>query len=317
MSSPGDSPVEMTRPDNRGVLFMANDPYLEWVRPFLESFRAWNPSTPLTLIPFDHRVDVLTRLSDRYEFSVMVEPSLTELDEIGRLLLQENPRPHLPPAVFRKLACFWADYDPFVFLDADIVVTSSVFPFFDTVAAGRAPFAYALPIGLDMIFRRESILYRRALDMGFEGISTGVFSSRVGLFALADIRRHAAAAADLSDQIRLEDEQAFLNWCLFSDEIATDTYATTMGPTGFLWPGDEFDLRVVEREQGAVLSGQGGDTRLVHWAGMEPGQRMPYRELWRRYRWPGASPLQRARRSVDRLHPYSIARRGKKLIARR
>src|SRR5580658_3484813 len=58
----------MTHP--QGVYFLANDYVLDLAVTFLNSFRKYNPTIPLCLVPFDADICKVTALADKYGFEI-------------------------------------------------------------------------------------------------------------------------------------------------------------------------------------------------------------------------------------------------------
>jgi hypothetical protein len=51
-----------------GIYCLANDRVIEWMIAFLESFRTYEPSRKIILIPFDDNIGELSQLSSKYNF---------------------------------------------------------------------------------------------------------------------------------------------------------------------------------------------------------------------------------------------------------
>jgi hypothetical protein len=49
-----------------GVAIVGNDKIIDWLLPFLESYRDTNSSLPLYLIPYDDNVEMTRRAADIY-----------------------------------------------------------------------------------------------------------------------------------------------------------------------------------------------------------------------------------------------------------
>ena len=54
-----------TKP-RQGVAIVANDKIVEWLLPFLESYRATNAATDLYLIPYDDNVTITRRAASTW-----------------------------------------------------------------------------------------------------------------------------------------------------------------------------------------------------------------------------------------------------------
>jgi hypothetical protein len=292
---------DMTGTD-RGLYFLANDPYVEWTTAFLESVRAWNPDLGIVMIPFDDRIDKLDRLRARYGFSIVDDPSLTALDELGRAAL-DGLHGSLPAQTFRKLWCFWGCYEQFVFLDTDIIVMMDLGDLVDGLKRGSAQLTFAHSVTADGIYSSTS-LRDEARTHGYDpGVNTGAWASRRGLFSLSSFEELAAEFLPRRVGVIPAGEQGFLNWCLLQHRAPIESFGVSIGRHGWLWAGDIFPMRqsrdhgrpYLEAPDAAVVPS------LVHWAGFALSPTMPYRRLWRAYRWPTRALRDRAARTHDTM----------------
>src|SRR5262250_2265729 len=106
---------------SKGIYFLANNQVLDLAVAFLNSFRRFNPDTPLCLIPFDDNVDQITTLRSKYHFSTYRDSSvLRECDEIS-LRFHNSTMGH-----YRKLACWKGEFEQFIYIDVDTVVLANV-----------------------------------------------------------------------------------------------------------------------------------------------------------------------------------------------
>src|ERR1700685_1226950 len=74
-----------------GVAILANDKVLQWLLPFLESYRATNAATDLYLIPFDDNVAATRRAADVYG-AIWVDDEMRSLDGLSARLYPFFPR---------------------------------------------------------------------------------------------------------------------------------------------------------------------------------------------------------------------------------
>lgn len=144
----------------QGVYTLANDAVIDWLIALLESLRSdpANATLPVTVIPYDHRVERTRALQADYRFEVLQDDALTVLDRLGAKVSRPD-RALLPD--LRKFAAFWGPYEQFVYLDADIVVVEDIRRLLETA---RAP-------GADLIYFDHDIrqVYRedRVADLPF------------------------------------------------------------------------------------------------------------------------------------------------------
>jgi hypothetical protein len=116
-----------------GIYTLANDVTLDWFVAFCNSVRRHDPDLPLIVIPYDDRVERLTRLAGRYGFEMFADSQLGSLDEIGRQMSSTGLS-----GMFRKLSVFWGPLTHFAYLDADLVMLSSINPAIEAIIQRRA-----------------------------------------------------------------------------------------------------------------------------------------------------------------------------------
>lgn len=122
-----------------GMAVIANDRVIDWLLPFLESYKATNAATPLFLIPYD---DNMARTRKACEvFGVQVTDfDDGPLDALSRRLYPLNPghRRRL-----RKLLALELPVDEVIYFDADIILLRDFSPLFGQLEAGKTEFIVA------------------------------------------------------------------------------------------------------------------------------------------------------------------------------
>lgn len=122
-----------------GVLCLANDAVIGDLTALCESVRRHDPQLPLTVIPFDDRVERTRRLLAGFGFDLFSGPQLEEMDELGR---RYWPGETFRPRTMRKFCAFTGAYERFLFLDSDIVLFESMEPFFAAFRASTSDFMF-------------------------------------------------------------------------------------------------------------------------------------------------------------------------------
>ena len=295
---------------SRGIYLLANDPYTEWIVALLESVRSWNPDVAIYLIPFDDRFSAVASLSDRYQLTIYDDPTLEWLDEVGRRLAPARGGDGLPPGVYRKLAAFWGPLDEFLFVDADVVVTCEVSVLLEALARSPAEVLYMHDAPPDAVYARGSRLWERSSRAVL--FNTGVWAATRGLLGTETVAAVTDELEPYKDEILHSDQTVICHLLdrtgigaapFASVEISTDGFKQ-----GYLWAGSVFDhvLELVPGRGGPLLRSTPAhmDAGITHWAGCALAPTMPYRALWRHYRWPGRGPTRRMRRTADVARGY-------------
>ncbi|MER7275138.1 hypothetical protein ABT369_11815 [Dactylosporangium sp. NPDC000244] len=274
----------------RGVYFLANDTVLEQAIAFLSSFRRFNPTIPLCLVPFADNVEQVAALASRFSFDVWQRPELLrECDDISKLFHGEVA------GQYRKLAMWSGEFDEFVYIDCDTVVLHSI----DLVFPHLAKFDFVVsnsnvPDARRWVWR-DSIMRARALSPRqiSYAANTGFVGSKKGLLDLDTVRAKLDRALALAPHMELLcREQPLLNYLIVTSGRPHTSLLAMMAVSGDMsiplerWGGG--DIGVVR--DGQVVTPEGGSpTLLVHWAGefqkvREHGGRIPHHELWSYYR---------------------------------
>jgi hypothetical protein len=301
----------------RGVYILANDAVYDAVVAFLTSFRRYNPSLPLCVIPFDDEMVRILELRDRFGFTLFSDSGLLQKCDVIGEAFHDRRLGH-----YRKLAIWAGDFEEFVYVDVDTVALASFdFAFsllddWDFLAASGG-----LPSHRQWVWK-DSITRAGVLTDGEIGFSanTGFLLSRRGLLTIEyvhSVLRHGLA---LKRHMALNCyEQPFLNFLIVTSgrRYSSLTSLARRGTSAFpmeVWAGAGRRVRIVEVGNVHYLVDRRTKRRIcqvlfVHWANcwrpnvLEawvcrvlsrigllrfcpiPRLFLPLRSLWRRYRF--------------------------------
>ncbi|GAA0934101.1 hypothetical protein [Virgisporangium aurantiacum] len=271
----------------RGAYFLANDGILNLATTFLNSFRVYNRSLPLCLIPYGDDIDDLSRLADRYGFTIWPDGDrLRWCDDISRMFHGRRV------GQYRKLALWDGPFDEFVYIDCDTVVLANVGFVFDHLRGNDFVTSFSHVPETRRWVWKDTIHGTGALadDQIAYAASTGFVASRRGCLAPADVDTRLPAALALADHMELLCcEQPLLNYLIVTSgrpytslhTIATDSGAWNIPMER--WAGDpSYVVRA-----GRVVRPQ-SPTLMVHWAGewqraRQENRPIPYADLWNYY----------------------------------
>ncbi len=124
---------------SRGIAVVANDRISDWLLPFLESYRATNPETPLYLIPYDDNLALTRRAADIYGVHLVTEDS-RELDAMASRLYPLFPGHRRRLRKFLSLAL---PLDEVLYIDVDTILFCDVSEVFGKLEPGRTEFIMA------------------------------------------------------------------------------------------------------------------------------------------------------------------------------
>jgi hypothetical protein len=260
----------MGRP-RQGVYFLANDFVLDRAVAFLNSFRRFNESTPLCLIPFADDLDGLLALQSRFDFTIWSgDPAiLPTCDEISRSF----HGPQRTERKYRKLAAWEGEFDEFVYIDCDTVIlrdVSFVFKYLDEFGFVTGHSNFPATRGLvweDSIFE-AGVLTEQQISYA---AGTGFLASRREHLPFAEVQRRLPGALELAPHMYLETcDQPLVNYLVVTSGLPYTSLAVIAEADGAAgvpmerWGG----MPVGEVRDGQLVSEQSPPILMVHWAGV-------------------------------------------------
>jgi glycosyltransferase involved in cell wall biosynthesis len=295
--SRGTSPSEDQRsnrraPDEsrRGVYFLANDSVIDTSIAFLSSFRTYNPSIPLCLVPFDRSVANLSQLQERFNFSIWQDDNLFRRCDDISLRFHDSVHGH-----YRKLAMWSGPYEEFIYVDTDTIVLESVEFVFKFLSAFGFVTSHSNIRKIRKWVWKDSIAETRQLSAAqiAYATNTGFISSKKGNLSIDEAVSKLPGALDLAPHMELLCiEQPFLNYLIVTSGLRyTSLYSIFLknrSPEIALeqWGGNDIGPVI----HGRVVQPGFPRTLLVHWAGeweraRSEGQPIRNLQLWEFYRY--------------------------------
>lgn len=125
-----------------GVAIVGNDKIIDWLLPFLESYRDTNAALPLYLIPYDDNVSQTRRAAEIYG-ATFIEDEPREIDKLSHELypgMFNNNRRRL-----RKLQALALDLDEVAYVDVDVILFRDFTPVFGRLEKDKTEFIVASP----------------------------------------------------------------------------------------------------------------------------------------------------------------------------
>ncbi|MGE5387733.1 MAG: hypothetical protein ACM3NE_02490 [Hyphomicrobiales bacterium] len=125
-----------------GIAIVGNDKIIDWLLPFLESYRDTNSSLPIYLIPYDDNVEMTRRAAEIYGANYVHEEPV-EIDRLSQELYPgffNNNRRRL-----RKLQALALPLDEVAYVDVDVILFRDFTPAFGRLEAGKREFIVASP----------------------------------------------------------------------------------------------------------------------------------------------------------------------------
>lgn len=266
-----------------GIYCLGNDKVLDWLIAFLESLRTHEPDRPLIIIPFDEKVDQLSKLTSVYGFELLEDKNLKELDDIGYAI---NPGKYSDAHTFRKLATFWGPLEQFIYLDSDIVVLSKLDELFEAYSILECEFMhYDTSVGY--VYKEGEFREKMIKDYSSKEFNSGAFASAKGVITLNDVKNILPEALAIKEYFKMGSEQPFFNYLIDKKQLKTAAFFE-LYPDLCQWTWG--NLKPIEFTEGAyrLMNPQSPDFRrripFLHWSGILSSPFMPNRNIFLHYR---------------------------------
>lgn len=281
---------------SNGVYFSANDIVYDWAIAFLNSFRHFNPTLRLILIPFNDSCERLLHLKSTYNFEVWTDPTFVQLEAIG----QAFELGHTPtgPFWFRRYSAFWGPLDRFLYLDVRLVVLADLMPIITALDEYGFDFLH-FDCALDQVYQPGSIRQSLLQQRRARGFNSGRWASKKGLFTLDEFEQFANEAIQTRDQLNPRNtDQAFINYCCDLKPVQYGHAAEVMGGIcQNAWARQTGEI--YQKNQKYYLWDYGGQDHqkqvvLLHWAGYRLNALMPHKQIFNHFRFQGYSRLRHA-----------------------
>ena len=252
---------------NRGVYFLANDRIFDLAVAFLNSFRAYNRSIPLCLIPFDGNTNAIESMAEVYNFTVYTNADvLRKCDEISRAFHGRVS------GQYRKIAMWEGDFQEFVYIDTDTVVLESIEFVYDLLPRfGFITSHSHIPQSRKWVWK-DSVQRSGKLtpDQIAYAANTGFIVSSTGSLSMDEARGKVSAARELAPHMELWcAEQPFLNYLMVTSGKPYSSLHRIRVESNLQdlpverWAGRPVGLV----RQGRIIYPTSPRVFLVHWAG--------------------------------------------------
>ena len=296
---------------SKGVYFVANDLVIDLTIAFLNSFRRFNPTVSLCLIPFKDDITEISKLKTRYNFSIYSDAEFLDYCDDISLKFHSKVIGH-----YRKLAIWQGPFEEFVYIDIDTLVLKNidfVFPLlsdFDFITSFSNLPSIRQWVWKDSIYQ-ANLLSNEQINYG---ANTGFIVSKKNNISRDDIDMSLVGALELSEYMELSCmEQPFINYLIVtSNKKHTSLYKlldSNIYPENYVefWAGrkKKYFMKNMQTIQDDIIR----DVFFMHWAGVWQKNSkdfkifkimkflkirktiwptsifMPFRKLWKYYRY--------------------------------
>lgn len=272
---------------SRGIYITANDRVTDHAIALINSIRVHDLDTPIVLIPYDDNYhQVAEILKERH--GVRVYEDLEFIDRLSNRLHEIFGGDFFArPNQFRKQACWFGEFDEFLYIDTDIVVFEKLsenlnyFSQYDFISCD-----YQHLGGINNVFTpkviEDKIFTSNELKDIFNG---GFWASKKGLISeqdLYDTFSECAAHPEYFDFSQKTSDQPIINYMILKriarrfnivrrPKGAPGNWA---GSSHFMIEGD----RLIDPSVDQPL-------QYLHWAGIRIQPGCPYWQIWEHYRY--------------------------------
>ncbi|MEM8638992.1 MAG: Npun_R2821/Npun_R2822 family protein [Cyanobacteria bacterium P01_G01_bin.54] len=275
----------------RGIYITANNKFIEQAIALLNSIRCYDPDTPITLIPYDENYKAIaTRLSQDY--GVKIYPDLDFIERLSQQLYTIFGEGFFArPNQFRKQACWFGEYDEFLYIDTDIVVFEKIINNLDALQDKDFLCCdYQHKGGIANVFD-SAIFETGALDEGDRHaiFNCGWWAARKGLFTEDDLYRvfsECTAHPEYFDFSQKTSDQPIINYLILKNVPRDRRFNLVNRPGGA--PGSWAGSTQFIREGGDRLldpNYHNQPVQYLHWAGIRLAPGCPYWDIWQHYRY--------------------------------
>lgn len=273
----------------RGIYITANDRVTDQAIALLKSIRTYDGETPVVLIPYDDQFQQVAEILAQ-QFGVTVYPDLEFIDRLSRRLQQTFGEQFFArPNQFRKQACWFGEFDQFLYIDTDIVVFEKIigclneletydFICNDYQHAGGIANVFSPEVIKAGVFSEAEC--QEIFNCGFWGAKKGLISEA----DLYDIFAECAAHPEYFDFSQKTSDQPIINYMVLKRIPKRLNLVRRGSKAPGNWAGSPHFVREGNR---LIDSKVNLPLQYLHWAGFRIQPGCPYWEIWEQYRYLG------------------------------
>ncbi|NEO84382.1 MAG: methionine synthase [Spirulina sp. SIO3F2] len=274
----------------RGIYITANDKFIEQAIALLNSIRHYDPHTPITLIPYDENYEAIAgRLT--HDYGVKLYGDLAFIERLSQQLYTIFGEGFFArPNQFRKQACWFGEYDEFLYIDTDIVVFERIIDNLDALA--QYDFLccdYQHRGGISNVFNPTVFETGTLAESDRAALfNCGWWAAKKNLFtedALYRVFAECAAHPDYFDFSQKTSDQPIINYLILKSLPPERRFNLVNRPGGA--PGSWAGSRQFERQGDRLFDPNCNNQPLqyLHWAGIRLAPGCPYWDIWQHYRY--------------------------------
>ncbi|MEA5618835.1 hypothetical protein VB711_13445 [Cronbergia sp. UHCC 0137] len=270
----------------RGIYIIANDKVTDQAIALLNSIRLYDKETPIVMIPYDDNYQgIANTLGEHY--NVKLYEDLDFIDRLSQKLHEMfGGKFFARPNQFRKQACWFGEFDQFLYIDTDIVVFEKIIDNLNYLAdADFICCDYQHLGGIKNVFSskvlEEKVFSENEVKDIFNGGFWGSKKNLVSENDLYEIFAECASHPEYFDFSEKTSDQPIINYMLLKRIPKRFNIVRRDSKAPGNWGGTpHFKI------QGNALFDPTVNQPLqyLHWAGIKIQPGCPYWEIWEHYR---------------------------------
>jgi hypothetical protein len=271
---------------SRGIYIIANDKVTEQAIALLNSIRLYDADTPIVMIPYDDNYHNIAETLHQH-YGVTVYKDLDFIDRLSRNLHATFGGEFFArPNQFRKQACWFGEFDEFLYIDTDIVVFEKIIDNLNYLATSDFICCdYQHLGGIKNVFTphvlKEQVFTNVEVQDIFNGGFWGAKKNLVSEDDLYTIFAECAAHPEYFDFSEKTSDQPIINYMLLKRIKKRFNIVNREGKAPGNWAGSPHFV-----VQGNMLFDPTVNQPLqyLHWAGIRIQPGCAYWEIWEYYR---------------------------------
>ncbi|KAM3096278.1 Npun_R2821/Npun_R2822 family protein [Phormidesmis sp. 146-12] len=273
---------------SRGIYITANDKVTDHAIALINSIRIHDVETPIVLIPYDDNYHTVAEIL-KQRHGVEVYKDLEFIDRLSKRLHEAFGSDFFArPNQFRKQACWFGEFDEFLYIDTDIVVFEKIidnlnyFSEYDFLCCD-----YQHLGGIKNVFTskvvEENVFTESDLKDMFNG---GFWASKKGLVSEQEIYEtfaECAAHPEYFDFSQKTSDQPIINYMILKRIARRFNIIRRPGGAPGNWGGTSHFTRTENYQ--LVDPSVDQPLQYLHWAGIRIQPSCPYWDIWEHYRY--------------------------------
>jgi hypothetical protein len=272
---------------SRGIYITANDKITDHAIALMNSIRFYDPDVPVVMIPYDDNYQKIAKiLGDR--FGVTIYRDLEFIERLSEKLYAIFGTGFFArPNQFRKQACWFGEFDKFLYIDTDIVVFERIIDNLDYLQEYDFLCCdYQHSGGIKNVFAQtvieQNIFTPTELQSIFNG---GFWASKKNLISEADLYdtfSECAAHPEYFDFTQKTSDQPIINYMMLKRIPKRFNLVYKDGKAPGSWAGSQ---HFKQKDNILFDPNINRNLQYLHWAGIKIEPNCPYWNIWKYYRY--------------------------------